>query len=130
MTTEYEVDNAVSKIGNKSEEMKQIEIAATYNYYLSMSHYMPHLEQLETMKNAGDITEMSNLEVSLLHQGDDALVQAHQEIGDLSEMNYIENGQYSRIVTQFSWGCRSNPPFLHSSDALNSIVATMAKLGK
>ncbi len=44
MTAEYDVDNAVSKIGNKSEEMRQIEVAATYNFYLWLAHYMPHVE--------------------------------------------------------------------------------------
>jgi hypothetical protein len=62
--------------------------------------------------------------------GADALSSINQEIGNISPEDYVEDGIYTRLCTQFSWGSRYNPPFSHSSDALNAVVATMAKLGK
>ena len=43
--------------------------------------------------------------------------------------DYNENGVYTRLCTQFSWGSRYIPPFNHSSDALNCVASTMGKLG-
>ena len=101
-----------------------------YNFALWLSHYIMHLEQLETMRNAGDVNEMSMLEMVQLMPGFDANHSMHQEIGNLAPESYVEDGIYTRICTQFAWGSRYNPPFVHSSDALNSISATMGKLGK
>ena len=42
----------------------------------------------------------------------------------------VEDGVATRLVTQFSWGSRYNPPFVHSNDAISSVVANMGKLGK
>lgn len=73
---------------------------------------------------------MSNLEFLALNPGYDTLGSIQYELGNMSPEDYNEDGVYTRIVTQFSWGSRYNPPFSHSSDALNAVVATMAKLGK
>ena len=62
--------------------------------------------------------------------GTDTLGSINYETANISPEDYNEDGIYTRIVTQFSWGSRYNPPFSHSSDALNAVVATMAKLGK
>jgi hypothetical protein len=62
--------------------------------------------------------------------GVDTLGSIHYETANLSPEDYHEDGVYTRVVTQFSWGSRYNPPFSHSQDALNAVVATMAKLGK
>jgi hypothetical protein len=97
---------------------------------LYLSHYAGHLEQLETMRNIGDIQEMSMLEMLHLMPGTDTLASMNVEIGDISPEDYVEDGIYTRLVTQFAWGTRYNPPFVHSSDTLNAVVATMAKLGK
>ena len=110
--------------------MKQLEVATTYNFMLYLSHYSGHLEQLETMRNIGDIQEMSMLEMMHLMPGIDALGSINVEMGNLSPEDYVEDGIFTRLCTQFSWGSRYNPPFSHSSDALNAVVATMAKLGK
>jgi adenosylmethionine-8-amino-7-oxononanoate aminotransferase len=97
---------------------------------LYLSHYLPHLEQLETVRNIGDVTEMSMLEMLHLMPGTESLQSSEQEIGNISPESYVEDGIYTRLCTQFSWGSRYNPPFVHSSDTLNAVVATMAKLGK
>ena len=110
--------------------MKQLEVANIYNFTLYLAHYSGHLEQLETIKNIGDVQEMSMLEMLHLMPGTEALQASEQEIGNIAPDSYIEEGIFSRLCTQFSWGSRYNPPFVHSSDALNAVVATFAKLGK
>jgi adenosylmethionine-8-amino-7-oxononanoate aminotransferase len=130
MKAEYNIESAVGRVGHPTERMKQLEVANTYNFMLYLSHYIGHLEQLETMRNIGDIQEMSMMEMLHLMPGTETLQAAEQEIGNISPESYVEDGIYTRICTQFSWGSRYNPPFSHSSDALNAVVATLAKLGK
>lgn len=130
MKAEYNVENAVGHVGIQSERIRQLEVANTYNFMLYLSHYAGHLEQLETIRNIGDLQEMSMVEMLHLMPGTEALQAAKQETGDIAPEDYVEDGIYTRLCTQFSWGSRYNPPFVHSSDALNAVVATMAKLGK
>ena len=130
MKTEYNIEGAVHNVGIQSEKIKQLEVANTYNFMLYFCHFVGHLEQLETIRNVGDINEMSGLEMVHLMPGHEALQASEQEIGNISPQCYIEDGVFTRLCTQFSWGSRYNPPFVHSSDALNAVVATMAKLGK
>ena len=63
MKAEYNVESAVGQVGHQSEKIKALEVANTYNFMLYLSHYIGHLEQLETMRNIGDIQEMSMLEM-------------------------------------------------------------------
>lgn len=70
------------------------------------------------------------LEMLHLMPGLETLQAAEQETGNFAPESYIEDGIFTRVCTQFSWGSRYNPPFVHSSDALNAVVATLAKLGK
>ncbi len=70
------------------------------------------------------------LEMLHLMPGTESLQAAEQEIGNLAPESYVEDGIYTRVCTQVSWGTRYLPPFTHSSDALNAVVATLAKLGK
>lgn len=130
MKAEYNVESAVNNVGNPSQRIKELEVANTYNFMLYLSHYAGHLEQLETMRNIGDLNEMSMLEMLKLMPGTESLQSSQQEIGNISPEDYVEDGIYTRLCTQFSWGSRYNPPFVHSSDAINAVVATMAKLGK
>lgn len=130
MKAEYNVEHAVAFVGQQSDRVKQLEVANTYNFMLYLSHYIGHLEQLETIRNIGDLQQMSMLEMMHLMPGVEALQASNQETGNFSPEDYIEDGIYTRLCTQFSWGSRYNPPFAHSSDALNAVVATMAKLGK
>ena len=130
MKAEYSVESAVSLIGNRTEKMRALEAANEYNFMLYFVHFLQHLDQLETLRNIGDINEISNLEMNSLMPGLDSLQSTHYETANLAPEDYNEDGVYTRICTQFSWGSRYNPPFSHSSDALNAVVATMAKLGK
>lgn len=82
------------------------------------------------MRNIGDVMEVSNLEWIALNPGQDTLMSINYEMGNISPEDYNEDGVYTRVVTQYAWGSRYNPPFSHSSDALSGVVATMAKLGK
>ena len=82
------------------------------------------------MRNAGDVSQMSMLEVVTLMPGTEELGASQQEIGNLAPEDYNENGVYTRLCTQFSWGSRYVPPFNHSSDALNCVASTLGKLGK
>jgi hypothetical protein len=107
-----------------------LEVANTYNFMLYLAHFAGHLDQLETMRNIGDVNELSYLELLHLSPGLDTLHSTQIEIGNLSPEDYVEDGIYTRLCTQFSWGSRYNPPFVHSSDAINAVVATLAKLGK
>ena len=70
------------------------------------------------------------LEMLHLMPGVETLSTIQQEIGNMSPEDYVEDGVYTRLCTQFSWGSRYVPPFSHSQDALSAVVATMAKLGK
>lgn len=40
MKAEYSVDAAVSQIGNRTDKMKQLEVANEYNFMLYFTHYM------------------------------------------------------------------------------------------
>ena len=130
MKAEYSVESAVSQIGTHTEKMQQLEVANTYNFALYVSHYIAHLEQIETVRNIGDMDQMSMLEMLHLMPGTDALASINYEIGNISPEDYVEDGIFTRVCTQFAWGSRYNPPFVHSADTLNAVVATMAKLGK
>lgn len=130
MKAEYSVESAVSQVGIQTEKMKQLEVANTYNFMLYLTHYANHMDQLETLRNIGDIQELSMMEMSHLNPGLDTLHSMQAEIGNLSPNDEVEDGIFTRLCTQFSMGSRYNPPFVHSSDSLNAVVATLAKLGK
>jgi len=130
MKAEYSVDAAVAHIGSRNDKMKALEIASEYNFMLYFVHFMQHIETLETIRNIGDITQISNLEMIALTPHVDTLHSINIEMGNISPEDYTEDGMFTRLCTQFSWGSRYNPPFVHSSDALNAVVATLAKLGK
>ena len=51
--------------------MKQLDAPMQYNYNLWLAHYLLHLDQIETLTNIGDSTELSMLETSELHPGVD-----------------------------------------------------------
>ena len=53
--------------------MKQLEVANTYNFALYLAHYTGHLEQIETVRNIGDINEMSMMEMTHLMPGIESL---------------------------------------------------------
>ena len=130
METQYTVDAAVNKCGTQTEKMQALDIAMQYNFMLYFVHYSRHMEQLETMRNMGDVTKMSVLEVVELMPECDTLAAVTQEIGNCSPEDYNEDGIYTRICTQFSWGTNHLPPFNHSQDAINCIAVTLGKLGK
>ena len=69
MKAEYNVESAVSQVGHQTDKMKQLEVANTYNFMLYLTHYAGHLEQLETMRNIGDLQEISMLEMLHLMPG-------------------------------------------------------------
>ena len=130
MAAEFQVDGAVSKLGNRSEAMKALDVSMAYNYELWMAHYLMHLDQVETLHNIGDVTELSKMEMAELFPDCDAYTSQQQEIGNLSPQDLVENSQVVRLATQFSWGSRYCPPFVHSNDSVSCVVATLAKLGK
>ena len=130
MKAEYSVESAVAQVGGQTEKMQQLDAANTYNFALYLSHYLGHLDQLETVRNIGDLNEMSMLEMLHLMPGADSLASINYEMGNIAPEDYVENGIFTRVCTQFAWGSRYNPPFVHSADTLNAVVATMAKLGK
>lgn len=66
MEAEFQVDGAVSKCGTRSEAMKNLDVAMHYNYNLWMVHYLMHLDQIETLHNIGDPTELSRMEMAEL----------------------------------------------------------------
>jgi len=63
MESEYKVDGAVSKCGVRSEAMKALDVAMHYNYHLWMTHYLMHLNQIETLANIGDVTMLGRQEM-------------------------------------------------------------------
>ena len=66
LEAEFLVDGAVAKCGVRSEAMKSLDVSMHYNYELWLTHYLFHLDQIETMTNLGDVTAISNLELSEL----------------------------------------------------------------
>jgi hypothetical protein len=73
MATTYEVDNAVLRCGATTEKMQALDISLQYNFMLYFVHYTSHLTTIETIRNAGDVTQMSNLELFKLMPGMDTL---------------------------------------------------------
>ena len=130
MKTEYSVDSAVSKCGTQTEKMQALDIAMQYNFMLYFVHYARHMEQLETMRNVGDITKMSMMEVQGLMPQTTVLSSMNIETGNLSPEDYNEDGVFTRICTQFNWGTNHLPPFNHSQDAINCVAVTVGKMGK
>ena len=130
MAAEYSVDGAVSKCGTRPESMKALDVQMHYNYELWMAHYLMHLDQIETLHNIGDFTKLSKMEVAELTPTFKSLAGMQSEIGNMSPQDYVEDSYVVRIGTQFSWGSRYCPPFVHSNDAISSVVATLSKLGK
>ena len=130
MAAEFSVDGAVSKLGTRSEAMKALDVSMAYNYELWMAHYLMHLDQVETLHNIGDVTQLSLMEMAELNPDCDAYTSQQQEIGNLAPQDLVENSQVVRLATQFSWGSRYCPPFVHSNDSVSCVVATLAKLGK
>ena len=63
MKAEFQVDGAVSKCGTRTEAMKNLDVAMHYNYNLWMVHYLMHLEQIETLHNIGDVTQLGRQEM-------------------------------------------------------------------
>jgi len=130
MAAEYDVGGAVAKCGVRTEAMKSLDTAMHYNYQLWMVHYLMHLDQIETLHNIGDVTELSKQEMTEMFPEAEQYNAAQQETGNLSPQDLVENPVVIRLATQFSWGSRYCPPFVHSNDSISSVVATMAKLGK
>lgn len=130
MAAEYQIDGAVSKCGYRSELMKQLDAPMQYNYFLWMTHYLSHLDQIETLHNIGDPTELGFMEMRELYPEVANLNDGHAEIGNMAPSDVVENPLPVRIATQFSWGSRYCPPFSHSNDSITSVVASLAKLGK
>jgi len=73
MASEYNVESAVSKCGHVTAKMQALDVAMQYNYNLYLAHYMMHLEQLETLRNNGDIMNMGPMELAKLMRGSDNL---------------------------------------------------------
>ena len=130
MESEYDVQDAASKVNSKTDKFDSLDIAITYNYAIWLCHYTDHVTFMEGLRNLGDITDMSEKEVLRHAPHLDVLNQMNFEIGDISPQDYIEDGVADRLITQFSWGSKYNPPFIHSSDALSSVASTLGKLGK
>ena len=128
--SEYSVDSAVSKLGQPSDKMKELEVQSLYNEYLHQAHFRKHLEQIETVRNLGDITKISTMEALALMRGSTPHQQAQLEMGNFAPESQNEHGVATRVCTQFSWGSKYNPPFVHSAQVVNSIQATLGKLGK
>jgi hypothetical protein len=130
MKTEYTVDGAVSRTGGtQTEKMQALDVAMQYNFMLYFVHYAQHLDQLETMRNIGDIPSLSMLEWMKLNPGHEMLMMSEQEIGNIAPDSYHEEGVYTRLCTQFSWGSKYNVPFKHSSDTQSAVAATLGKFG-
>lgn len=53
--------------------MQALEVAMQYNFMLYFVHYSAHLDQLEVMRNIGDLNQMSMLELVKLMPGAEEL---------------------------------------------------------
>jgi hypothetical protein len=84
METEYAVDGAVSKCGVRTEAMKALDVAMHYNYHLWMMHYIMHLEQIETLANIGDVTQLGRQEMIELYPQAQRYVDIQQQMGNFA----------------------------------------------
>merc|ERR1711990_719107 len=84
MASHYSVDAAVSMIGNETAKMQALDVAMKYNYMLYLTHYYAHLGQMETLRNIGDHTKMSTVEMMKLTPGLEQAQSEMQETGNLS----------------------------------------------
>lgn len=130
MQSEYDVHDAASRVDTKTEKFEALDVSMQYNYALYLVHYADHLNFIEGLHNLGEIGDMSNRQVMKMVPEIDVLGQSAYEIGDMTMEDYNEVQVTTRLATQFSWGTKFNPPFVHSSDALNAVAATLGKLGK
>lgn len=129
MATEYAVESAVSKCGTQTEKMQALDITMQYNFMLYFVHYSIHLDQMEGLRNAGDIAEMSMLEVIKNAPTVNTCAATEQEIGNFAPHSYVEDGVFTRLCTQFAWGSRYNTPFVHSSESQSCVATTLGKFG-
>ncbi len=130
MGAQFQVDGAVAKCGTRSAAMKALDVSMHYNFALWSVHYQIHLDQLETLHNVGDPTEIGRMEMGELFPEVNAYSAIQQEVGNIAPQDLVEDSVAVRVGTQFSWGSRYCPPFVHSNDSMSAVVATLAKLGK
>jgi len=55
MKTSYSIDAAVGRIGHSTDQLQALDVAMQYNFMLYFVHYSGHLDQLEVMRNIGDL---------------------------------------------------------------------------
>jgi hypothetical protein len=79
--------------------MQQLDVANTYNFALYLTHYNAHLDQIETVRNIGDLDQMSMLEMLHLMPGTDTIGSINYEIGNMAPDDYVEDGIFTRICT-------------------------------
>ena len=82
------------------------------------------------MRNIGDMNGMSTLELNKLMPGAEMKQSTQFELGNMAPDSETEESVMTRVCTQFSWGSRYSPPFIHSQDTVSSVVSTLGKLGK
>lgn len=82
------------------------------------------------MHNIGDVTQLGGQELNELVPEAPIYEAGQQETGNLAPQDLVENSTVVRLATQFSWGSRYAPPFVHSNDSTSSFVATFGKYGK
>ena len=130
MDAEFQVDGAVQKCGVRSKDMQALDLSMHYNFALWSTHYQMHLDQIETLHNIGDVTEIGRMEMTELFPEVSQYNSEQQEIGNFAPQDLVEDSVAVRVATQFSWGSRYCPPFVHSNDSISTVVATLQKLGK
>ena len=91
LDTEYGVDGAVSRCGNTTEQMQALDVAMQWNYSLYLTHYLDHLNQMETMRNAGEISSMSNFEIMKFSKETQTYSEQAHEIGNIAPTDVREN---------------------------------------
>jgi len=99
MKTSYSIDAAVGRIGHSTDQLQALDVAMQYNFMLYFVHYSGHLDQLEVMRNIGDLNQMSMLEMVKLMPGVETLQATNQEIANLSPEDYNEDGVFTRLCT-------------------------------
>jgi hypothetical protein len=81
------------------------------------------------MRNAGDLSTLSNYEVQKMMPLSERYTTSNYEIGNIAPPDNVEDGIVTRLCTQFAWGSRYAPPFWHSQESTSSVAATLGKFG-
>lgn len=130
METEYSVDQAAERALSKSEKLKMLDIKNDYNFEVWWYNFQKNLRFLETIRNLGDVTQISLKEMCDYQETNLAMGNGELETGNINLQFVGEDNLADRTVTQFAWSAKIDTPFEHSAEVSTAVGTTLGKLGR